>query len=167
MIQHEGNKNNAYWDDYAGNIISALNLKQISRGEWHGACPACGGKDRFWISQFNSEVKVQCRQCNDWKSIIENLRDQGLYPSFEKSENTFTKKEIDWPEQIHPYLTKKRINQHNALISGDNLNSQRECPSLATSVLLAVQSQTFVIFLKDLLTLRVFSKPRQNPAFSL
>jgi hypothetical protein len=116
MVQHQGNKNNAHWDEYSGNIISALNLKQIAKGEWHGACPSCGGKDRFWISQFNSEVKVQCRQCNDWKSIIENLRDQGLYPKFEKSEVTHIKKEIDWPEQIHPYLTKKRINQHNALI---------------------------------------------------
>ena len=121
MVQHQGNKNNAHWDEYSGNIISALNLKQIAKGEWHGACPSCGGKDRFWISNYNGEVKVQCRQCNDWKSIIENLRDQGLYPRFEKSEVTHIKKEIDWPEQIHPYLTKKRINQHNALISGDSL----------------------------------------------
>ena len=99
MVQHQGTKyNTVSWDEYAGNIISALNLKQLSKGEWHGACPACGGKDRFWISQFNSEVKVQCRQCNDWKSIIENLRDQGLYPKFEKSEVTHIKKEIDWPE---------------------------------------------------------------------
>tara|TARA_R110000803_G_scaffold14444_1_gene40133 strand:- start:497 stop:769 length:273 start_codon:yes stop_codon:yes gene_type:complete len=80
----------AYWGEFSPHIINALNLKKVTAGEYHGSCPNCGGKDRFWINEFNGEVKVQCRQCNDFKAITLILQDQGLWP---ERENGFTAKE--------------------------------------------------------------------------
>ena len=83
MVQHivgQGNNSTPYWDEYAQGIIDALNLQQLARGEWHGACPNCGGKDRFWISQYQGEVRVQCRQCNDFSAITKELRARKLLP---------------------------------------------------------------------------------------
>ena len=110
----------AIWSEYSPQIISALNLKKVTQGEYHGSCPNCGGKDRFWINEYNGEVKVQCRQCDDFKEITNILRSQGLWP---ERKNGFTAKEIEWPSVStqHPYLAKKKIAQHNALIDGGNL----------------------------------------------
>ena len=47
-----GNTTTAYWDEWSSKIIAALGLKKISN-EWHGSCPNCGGKDRFWIANFH------------------------------------------------------------------------------------------------------------------
>ena len=73
---------NMSWDEYAQPIIDALNLKEISKGEFHGACPNCGGTDRFWINKFESNVKTHCRQCHDFAAINDRLRDQGLLPKW-------------------------------------------------------------------------------------
>ena len=72
--------NNMSWDQYARPIIDALNLKETSKGEWHGACPKCGGSDRFWINKFEGSVRTHCRQCGDYIAINDTLRDQGLLP---------------------------------------------------------------------------------------
>ena len=74
---------NMSWDEYAQPIIDALNLKELSKGEWHGACPNCGGTDRFWINEFEGNVKTHCRQCHDFAAINDTLRDQGLLPKWE------------------------------------------------------------------------------------
>jgi len=50
----------AYWEEYGSRIISELGLKKTAQGEYHGACPNCGGKDRFWINQKDGLVKVHC-----------------------------------------------------------------------------------------------------------
>ena len=63
----------AHWAEWGSEIVKLLNLKQTSKGEHHGACPNCGGKDRFWVKEFNGEVVVNCRQCNDFKAIQEAL----------------------------------------------------------------------------------------------
>ncbi|MDA9856405.1 hypothetical protein N9C80_08330, partial [Paracoccaceae bacterium] len=74
---------NMSWDEYAQPIIDALNLKKISKGEFHGACPNCGGTDRFWINEFEGNVKTHCRQCHDFAAINDTLRNQGLLPKWE------------------------------------------------------------------------------------
>ena len=74
---------NMSWDKHARPIIDALNLKETSKGEWHGACPNCGGSDRFWINEFDGNVKTHCRQCADFVAINDTLRDQGLLPKWE------------------------------------------------------------------------------------
>ena len=61
MIQDNvanGNTNTAYWAEHASFIIDAYDLKKTSANEYHGACPSCGGKDRFWISNYQGEIKV-------------------------------------------------------------------------------------------------------------
>jgi len=81
MLQDNGSNGNtttAYWDEWSSKIIAALDLKKTSQREWHGRCPNCGGKDRFWITDYHGEVKVNCRQCEDWKNITEILRQDGL-----------------------------------------------------------------------------------------
>ena len=68
----------AYWDEWSHKIISGLGLKQLAKGEWHGACPNCGGTDRFWIKDHNGEVKVHCRQCDDFAAITKDLDGRGM-----------------------------------------------------------------------------------------
>jgi phage/plasmid primase-like uncharacterized protein len=61
MIQHELNGSKykpAYWSEWSQQIIAELDLKQIAKGEWHGGCPSCGGRDRFWITELAGEIKV-------------------------------------------------------------------------------------------------------------
>ena len=45
--------------------------------EWHGPCPSCGGRDRFWIG---SDGRVGCRQCRDFRAIAAALRLNGIPP---------------------------------------------------------------------------------------
>ena len=43
-------------------------------------CPHCGGTDRFWISNFNGELKHHCRQgCHDLERLTAMQRD-GVLP---------------------------------------------------------------------------------------
>jgi len=69
-----------FWDEWSGQIIAGMGLKKTSNGEYHGACPNCGGHDRFWIKNSDGRVVVHCRQCEDFKAITEALRDHGLWP---------------------------------------------------------------------------------------
>ena len=126
MVQHNAfgdNSNTASWDTYAQSIIAQYNLKKISN-EYHGACPNCGGKDRFWINNHQGEIKVNCRQCQDWKRIIDIMRQDGLYPEFNPPKNQDDPKVYDFPEvnDEHPYLARKKIKQHNAIIDGPDLS---------------------------------------------
>ena len=70
----------AHWGEYSGAIIATLNLKKHSADEYHGACPNCGGTDRFRINKHNGEVKAFCRQCQDFSAITGALRDMGVWP---------------------------------------------------------------------------------------
>ena len=86
MVQYLDNNNKsytAYWSEYAEGIIRSLELKKVSPKEYHGACPCCGGEDRFWISEYHGEIRVNCRKCEDYAGITKVLRDQGLLPKFE------------------------------------------------------------------------------------
>ena len=105
------------YSEYAPQVISSLNLKRHGN-EHKGACPNCGGVDRFWISDYQGLLKVNCRKCGDWKRIIEILRDMKIYP--DKTEAATV---VHFPEQeeLHPYLTRKKIKQHNAEIDEGDL----------------------------------------------
>ena len=112
---------------YAPQIISALQLKKVGAKEHHGPCPNCGGVDRFWISEYQGDVKVNCRQCGDWKAIIDILRQRGLYPDKEYVRDEVPKNQdnvVKLPEtpEIHPYLTRKRIKQHGAIVDEGDLH---------------------------------------------
>jgi phage/plasmid primase-like uncharacterized protein len=115
---------------YAPQIISALQLKKTSHQEHHGPCPNCGGVDRFWISEYQGNLKVNCRQCQDWKEIIQILRERGLYPDKEiisetsGAMNKTPDNVVKLPEnpELHPYLIRKRIKQHTAIIDEGDLH---------------------------------------------
>ena len=50
-------------------------------GEWHGACPLCGGKDRFAVWPNSAKPGWWCRQCNRKGDAIQFLRELGhSYP---------------------------------------------------------------------------------------
>ena len=108
---------------YAPQIISALQLKKVGAKEHHGPCPNCGGVDRFWISEYQGDVKVNCRQCGDWKAIIDILRQRGLYPDKEHVSDAMDNV-VKLPEtpEVHPYLTRKRIKQHGAIVDEGDLH---------------------------------------------
>lgn len=127
MVQHivgQGNNSTPYWDEYAQGIIDALKLQQLARGEWHGACPNCGGKDRFWISQYQGEVRVQCRQCDDFSAITKELRARKLLPEFTPEKKATVMGDVTpFPEidTDNEYLKRKRIQQHGAKLDGPDL----------------------------------------------
>ena len=79
------------WQEYGPEIIKALNLKQTTKGEWHGPCPECGGTDHFWINEFKGELYTHCRQCHDFTAIKDKLRDARLLP--------------EWPPENQPKIS--------------------------------------------------------------
>ena len=108
----------ATYSIYAPQIVSALDLKRFGN-EYKGSCPNCGGTDRFWITDYQGEVKVNCRKCGDWKAIIEALRGLNVYPTKDETVVNFPE-----TEEVHPYLTRKRIKQHNAAVDEGDLKIQ-------------------------------------------
>lgn len=113
-----------YWDEYANKIITAKNLKQTVKGEFHGSCPACGGKDRFWIfRKSNGELGVHCRQCEDFAGIMDELRHDGLLPTeyeLEQSKPIAVNDLSDF-KAIEPYHTRKGVELFNAKQDGMNI----------------------------------------------
>ena len=116
--------NNLPWEEYGPAIIRALNLKQMSKGEWHGPCPNCGGQDRFWINCNEGQLRVHCRQCNDFPAIKDNLRDRGLLPLWEPVKSMgFPEKRPKLDGKIEPYHIRKKINLNfdGCRLEGDKL----------------------------------------------
>ena len=122
MLQDIGSKRNtstAYWSDYAAGIIDRLGLKKVNENEYCGGCPNCGGVDRFRINNYNGEIRVNCRKCNDFVQIFKILReDFQLLPEYSPNKDVVTLHKV---EDIHPYLTRKKIKLHNAEIDETDL----------------------------------------------
>lgn len=113
-----------YWDEYANKIITAKNLKQTVKGEFHGSCPACGGKDRFWIfRKSNGELGVHCRQCEDFAGIMDELRHDGLLPTEYELEQAkpIAVNDLSDFKAIEPYHTRKGVELFNAKQDGMNI----------------------------------------------
>jgi len=131
-ISKENKYPTAYWSEYASRMIADLGLKKTAQDEYHGPCPNCSGVDRFWIKQFNGEVVVNCRKCNDFGAIKDKLKSIGLWPSmtteYNLSRPDVPLSDIDWPSEAeandvtHPYLQRKKVKQHNAKIDGPDLS---------------------------------------------
>ena len=110
-----------HYDDYAPSVIAHYRLKKTGK-EPHGACPNCGGKDRFWIfRKDDSGLGVNCRQCGDFKAIFDRMRDDGVLPEWQ-SEPINCKHE-EWPA-TNTYLDKKGFREPlvgNAFLDGKTL----------------------------------------------
>jgi DNA primase len=53
------------------------NLKRVAStngGEYHGACPVCGGKDRFIVQPNKDKPSYWCRQCDNSGDAIQYLQ---------------------------------------------------------------------------------------------
>ena len=112
-----------YWDQYADRIITQKGLKEETKGEWHGPCPACGeGHNRFWIfKKDNGELGVHCRQCEDFAGIMDELRHDGLLPTAYEMEKLKSNDLSDF-QRIVPYHIKKNIPlPKGAKLDGDNV----------------------------------------------
>lgn len=113
-----------YWDEYADRIINKYNLKETKKGEFHGPCVACGGKDRFWIfRKQNGELGVHCRQCEDFTGIMDEMRHDGALPTAHEIEYKapIAVNDLSDFEAIIPYHEKKGIELFNAKQIGDNI----------------------------------------------
>jgi hypothetical protein len=69
-------------NSYANEILRHVpgQMKRVSKtygGEWAGACPWCGGRDRFrvWPYREASEIVYWCRGCGESGDLIQFLRD--------------------------------------------------------------------------------------------
>ena len=114
----------AYWSQYGQAIIDRLELKKFG-SEYHGACPSCGGKDRFWITEYQGEVRTHCRQCGteNFQEIQKALQEMGLLPSKETNVVPIRDKTVgqdDFDEQT-PYHIRKGIELIGAKLEGNNV----------------------------------------------
>ena len=115
------------WQEYGPEIIKALDLKQATKGEWHGPCPNCGGTDRFWINEFKGELYTHCRQCHDFTAIKDKLRDAGLLPRRQPETGENQASTHSQPSSLsEPYHIRKQIdlNLGECSLSGDKLTVQ-------------------------------------------
>ena len=112
------------WGQWADGIKAAYNLKHISQGEWHGPCPCCGGKDRFWIKEQQGEVKAFCRQGCEIKDLAEAMQRDRVWPTPSNA------KAFDLPSNISPfsdttktgaYHERKGVDLISASLDGDTV----------------------------------------------
>lgn len=54
-------------------VAKTLSLKSVG-SQWQGACPVCGGHDRFWITK---QGKYGCRQCSYNRELTKVLKSAG------------------------------------------------------------------------------------------
>ena len=124
-----------YWSEWSDRIITRYNINSVSGGnskgsEYHSACPSCGGTDRFRINEFQGMVKVHCRQCNDFRSITDEMKHDGVWPVF-KQENAFEHKptasdfeniiKLKPGSNMSTYIEAKQIELINAELDGDTV----------------------------------------------
>lgn len=112
-----------YWAEYADSIINKYNLKETVKGEHHGPCPACGGTDRFWIKEYQGQVRVHCRQCNDFAAIYDEMRHDGVLEAIQEREWTppIAVNDLSDFKAIEPYHVRKGVELFNAKVSDDVL----------------------------------------------
>ena len=143
----------AYWAEWSDRIITRYSLREGPKGEWHGACPNCGHNDwpstRFWIHQKDGLVKFQCRQCNDFQSIVQIMEEDNVWPLLEKKAPTIKLKQtaqdyfgnvVPMPKQEEPpvqfdpytpYHQRKGVDLVGAVLEGSDVvvplfNTNRE-----------------------------------------
>lgn len=88
------------YHEYAPQIIQQLNLKG---SEPCGKCPNCDGEDRFWINNYNGELRHHCRKC-EFVERNAALQSLGLVPEHER--------------KLVPYHEQKRIPLLSAKLDG-------------------------------------------------
>lgn len=127
-----------WWSVWGEQIITRYSLQQTSVGEWHGPCPSCGGKDRFWIKESEGLVKAFCRQGCSIADMADEMRCDGVWPSAEPirapnvvplHSNPFAAASDDGGSLL--YHERKQVDLLGAQLDGDNVvvplfNTRRE-----------------------------------------
>ena len=72
-------KRHVSWNEWSPKIIAKYFLKQTGPKHYNGPCPQCGGKDRFYISEQNGAVLINCNRGCEFKHLVEIMRDDGTY----------------------------------------------------------------------------------------
>ena len=127
-----------WWSEWSDKIITKYNLKQSSKGEWHGACPSCGGTDRFWIKEYQGLVKAHCRQGCTIGEMADEMRHDGVWPVMRPADNVLHMplKEVpnnqdDFGDTPKLYHERKGVELLGARLDGDTVvvplfNAKRE-----------------------------------------
>jgi len=127
-----------WWSEWSDKIITKYNLKQSSKGEWHGSCPSCGGTDRFWIKEYQGLVKAHCRQGCTIGEMADEMRHDGVWPVLRPADNVvpILQKEVpnnqdDFGDAPKLYHERKGVALLGAKLDGDTVviplfNAQRE-----------------------------------------
>jgi len=69
----------------AGEIARALGLRRVGTA-WRGACPICGGRNRFQIREGRSGPLIWCWGGCKPADLLVELRRRGLWPERERRE---------------------------------------------------------------------------------
>jgi DNA primase len=64
--------------DLIGHDVQLRKAATTNGGEWKGACPFCGGRDRFSVWPNASRPGWWCRMCEKHGDAIQYLREQGM-----------------------------------------------------------------------------------------
>ena len=62
----------------ASDLAAALDLRQVSRGVWRGACPICGGSRRFQVKDGDRALLFWCFGGCRPAEILAELRRRGV-----------------------------------------------------------------------------------------
>jgi DNA primase len=86
----------------AGQLTTLRKVAASNGGEWAGACPWCGGVDRFRIQPHHSEPRWLCRSCSDgkWKDVIDFIERRDNLPFKEAVKELFGPNVHVAPERI-------------------------------------------------------------------
>ena len=110
-----------YWNEWSDIIKQTYNLKKTSNNEWHGGCPACGGKDRFWIKDVGGEVKAFCRQDCDIQTMSAAMIADGAWPAKQTSPLPKVEDTMSDFDEIKPYHIRKGVPLSGAMLDGENI----------------------------------------------
>jgi hypothetical protein len=81
-------------------ISEALNLRKSGR-EYKGACPICGGDDRFHIKESQTGgLLVYCRRGCEYSQIMRELENRGLVEKGEYNAPRYRHQDLDFADSL-------------------------------------------------------------------
>jgi len=97
------------YNECADRLIQGLSLKHKSAAEYGDVpCPNCGGEDRFYINNYNGELRHHCRKDCDFIERDKVLQERNLLPVWKVEGGV-------------PYHIQKNIPLVGARLEGENV----------------------------------------------
>lgn len=83
------------WLGDIASVAQSLGLRKKG-GEWKGACPECGGDDRFHIQKGKVHpIVMHCRHGCDFATLAKHMRGRGLVAKDEYDREDFRLRKAD------------------------------------------------------------------------